>query len=184
MTQFRSLESYLSRYRIAVALVYVALVLVLALTTTWSVLDLDQRYRALAASKDTLTRLQARGTPRVSEGDWNDRSVPQGSPFLDGQTVTVASAVLLQRVSSAITRVGGVIVSSEVEPRDPKLQDGFVTISANCELEQPALQQLLYDVEAGMPFLFVDQFTAEASTSEDDHIRVLLKVSALWLAMK
>jgi Type II secretion system (T2SS), protein M subtype b len=32
---------------------------------------------------------------------------------------------------------------------------------ASCELDQPALQQLLYDLEAGMP-LFVDRLVAQA----------------------
>jgi hypothetical protein len=26
----------------------------------------------------------------------------------------------------------------------------------DCKFEQPALRQLLYDLEAGMPFLFID----------------------------
>ena len=37
-----------------------------------------------------------------------------------------------------------------------------MSLVASCELEQPALQQLLYDIEAGMPFLFVDQLVAQA----------------------
>jgi hypothetical protein len=36
-------------------------------------------------------------------------------------------------------------------------RDGFVGLVVSCELEQPALQKLLYDLEAGMPFLFIDQ---------------------------
>ena len=32
---------------------------------------------------------------------------------------------------------------------------------ASCEIEQPQLQQLLYDLEAGMPFLFVDQLVVQ-----------------------
>ena len=38
----------------------------------------------------------------------------------------------------------------------------MISLMASCEIEQPALQQLLYDLEAGMPFLFVDQLVAQA----------------------
>ena len=48
---------------------------------------------------------------------------------------------------------------------------------------QPALQQLLYDVEAGMPFLFVDQLTVQApqaTGAEIARMRVLIGVSGQW----
>jgi general secretion pathway protein M len=101
---------------------------------------------------------------------------------LDGQTVTVASAALLQRVTGAISRAGGNVISSEVEPQDIHVTDGLVRITATCELEQKAVQQLLYDIEAGMPFLYVDQFLAQAPQppSEGGRIRVVLEVSGSW----
>ena len=40
-------------------------------------------------------------------------------------------------------------------------KDGFVGLVVSCEMEQPALQKLLYDLEAGMPFLFVDQLDVQ-----------------------
>jgi len=44
------------------------------------------------------------------------------------------------------------------------------------------MQHLLYDIEAGMPFLFIDQFDAQStqSTSEGGRIRVVIEVSGLW----
>jgi general secretion pathway protein M len=41
---------------------------------------------------------------------------------------------------------------------------------------------LLYDLEAGMPFLFVDQLVAQSPTTagEGGRTRVLLTVSGLW----
>ncbi|MEA2936275.1 MAG: ral secretion pathway protein, partial [Variibacter sp.] len=61
-------------------------------------------------------------------------------------------------------------------------KEGYVNLIASCEVEQAALQQLLYDIEAGMPFLFVDQLVAQVSTSNTDggRMRVLLSVSGLW----
>jgi general secretion pathway protein M len=60
----------------------------------------------------------------------------------------------------------------------------------SCEMEQPALQKLLYDLEVGMPFLFVDQLdvqvpqTTAADESGTGKIRVVLGVSGQWQGNK
>jgi general secretion pathway protein M len=65
-----------------------------------------------------------------------------------------------------------------------------VSLTASCELDQPALQQLLYDLEVGMPFLFVDQLVIqapEAGTGQEGaagRMRVLLGVSGQWQGAK
>ena len=96
--------------------------------------------------------------------------------------MTVASAMLLQRVSSAITAVGGSVVSSEVEQRDAQSKDGYLKIVATCEIQQESLQRLLHDLEAGMPFLFLDQLVVQAQTASEENGRlsVRLSVSGLW----
>jgi len=52
----------------------------------------------------------------------------------------------------------------------------------SCEIEQSALQQLLYDLEAGMPFLFIDQLVVQAPVVgvQESRTRVLLSVAGLW----
>jgi general secretion pathway protein M len=56
----------------------------------------------------------------------------------------------------------------------------------SCEMEQSALQKLLYDLEAGMPFLFVDQLdvqvpqTTATNETRSGRIRVVLGVSGQW----
>jgi general secretion pathway protein M len=68
----------------------------------------------------------------------------------------------------------------------PQAKDGFVSVTVNCELEQSALQQLLYDLEAGMPFLFVDQLVAQgpAATTPQDKLRLVISVSGQWQGAK
>ena len=54
--------------------------------------------------------------------------------------------------------------------------------TATCELEQAALQQLLYDIEAGTPFLFIDQLLVHPPMSaEHDRLRIVLTVSGRWI---
>ena len=114
--------------------------------------------------------------------------VTSGSPLLDGATVTVGGANLLQRVAGSITRLGGNILYTQVDLEGPQAKDGFVSVTVNCELEQPALQQVLYDLEAGMPFLFVDQLVAQgpaaAATTPQGKLRLVISVSGQWQGAK
>src|SRR6202030_4628593 len=90
-------------------------------------------------------------------GRSTDAGAPSGSAFLEGATVTVAGAALLQRVAGAVTKLGGNVLSSQLDLQGTQSKAGFVSIVASCEIDQPALQPLIYDLEAGMPFLFVEQ---------------------------
>jgi general secretion pathway protein M len=55
---------------------------------------------------------------------------------------------------------------------------------ANCELDQSALQPMLYDLEAGMPFLFVDQLDIQVANVGEGKLRFLLGVSGQWQGVK
>lgn len=111
---------------------------------------------------------------------------PAGSPFIAGQTVTVAGSELLQRVSRAIASVGGRVLSSQVDIDTARRKPGFVSVLVNCELDQPGLQKTLYDLEAGMPFLFVDRLEVQVPDSAGPdglaRMHVLLSVSGQWQA--
>jgi general secretion pathway protein M len=171
----------LARHPSIPALGYGVVMMALLIVIIFAVLNVTQRYRANVELAQVLARYERHHSSSTADNQ-GASDEPQGSPFLQGSTVTVASAALLQRVTSAITSAGGNVVSSEVEPQDSRSADHFVRITATCEIEQQAVQQLLYDIEAGMPFLFVEQFLAQAapSPSEGGRMRVMLTVSGLW----
>ena len=64
------------------------------------------------------------------------------------------------------------------------MTDGLVGLTVSCEFDQPALQKVLYDIEAGMPFLFVDQLDVQApqTAAVDGNVRlhVTLGISGQW----
>jgi len=134
--------------------IYGAVVIAFVAMTWIALADLYTGQSELANTAALLERLQGRKTPTALDG-----VTMNGSPFLDGPSVTVAGAALLQRVAGAITKAGGTIQSSQVEVAGA--QDGMVKLQVSCEIAQPDLQRLLYDLEAGTPFLFVDELTAE-----------------------
>lgn len=164
---------------------YLALVLLLAHTAFSAVGGLLDKREAVATADEILGRLQGRRPP-AADGS-APAGPPVGSPFLDGPSVTVAGANLMQRVGAAVAALNGRILSSRVELQGTDFGPGFVGVSVNFELAQSELQALLHDLEAGMPFLFVDQLvvqTPSASPSggeaEAGRLRVLLSVYGQW----
>jgi general secretion pathway protein M len=117
-----------------------------------------------------------------------DVTMPSGSAFLEGATVTIAGATLLQRVAGAVVKLGGNVLSTQLDLQGSPSKAGFLSMIASCEIEQPQLQQLLYDLEVGMPFLFVDQLVVQtpltASGAGSGKLRILLTVSGQWRGAK
>jgi general secretion pathway protein M len=183
MTAHSSTGRYLASHPRVSASIYLALLSVLCLTTVFLLMDTVERHHARSEALELLGRLQGRTQLTSSDSESPLRArPPPGSPVLEGPTSTVASAALLQRITSAITQAGGSVISTEVEAQRPQSKDGFLKVLATCDIPQSALQQLLYDVEGGMPFLFVDQLTVQTPTtsSESGLMRVLIGVSGLW----
>ncbi|MGH6727932.1 MAG: type II secretion system protein GspM [Pseudolabrys sp.] len=187
MTVEATLHSSPARYPFAALAGYVVLVAAFLIIVWMALADLLTQRAVLVDSRDILNQLEARQQTR-SAGDNAAAAVPAGSPFLGGETITVAGAALLQRVASAITKYGGSVQSSQVDLRGPQAKDGFVTLIVSCEMEQPSLQKLLYDLEAGMPFLFIDQLVVQGPQSSavvgGSRMKVLIAVSGQWKGAK
>ncbi|MBK3665678.1 type II secretion system protein M [Bradyrhizobium diazoefficiens] len=172
---------------IAVTL-YVAVTGGLLLVAALSIADVIAHRQALAQTSDLLDQL--RGRKGAAKSAAAELAEHPGAPFLEGPTVTVAGANLLQRVAAAVSNVGGSVQSSQVDVSGAQVKDGFVGLVVSCELEQPALQKVLYDLEAGMPFLFIDQLDVQVpqatalSEGGTGRVRVILGVSGQWQAGK
>ena len=179
-----SIDRYLARYPGYATFVYGAAVLAMLLTSAFALNEIVRQYQALSAAAETLATFERRKENGAS--DSAPIGQPAGSPFLEGPTVTVASAALLQQLTNALTRAGGSVISSEVDNQFAQSKDGFVRIRATGNIEQTGLQQLLYELESGMPFVFVEQLSArmEVEGKKDGLMRVSLGVTGLWSAGK
>lgn len=156
--------------------------IVLAIALTWKAFSgLSDQRASISAVESTLAQLEAHSSVHTSEGSPLS-AAPAGSPFLEGQTLNVAGAALLQRVATVVHRLGGNILSSQVDLESERAKDGWISLLMSCDLEQPALQDLLYDIESGMPFLFIDQLAVQAPTTgvNSSRMRVLITVSGQW----
>jgi general secretion pathway protein M len=172
----------LSQSRLIAVVLYLAVFGGLAFTSVVAIANIFDHQRALEQTSDLLDQLRGRKPHSPAQLS----AEHPGTPFLEGPTVTVAGAALLQRVAAAIGNAGGTIQSSQVDVLGKEARDGFVGLVVSCEMEQPALQKVLYDLEAGMPFLFVDQLDVQVpqTTAKNEagsgRVRVMLGVSGQW----
>jgi general secretion pathway protein M len=176
----------LSQSPLIAVVLYLAVLGGLAFSSVVSIANIFDHQRALAQTSDLLDQLRGRKPRSPAQLS----AEHPGTPFLEGPTVTVAGAALLQRVAAAVGDAGGTIQSSQVDVLGKEAKDGFVGLVVSCEMEQPALQKVLYDLEAGMPFLFVDQLDVQVpqSTARNEagagRIQVMLGVSGQWQGNK
>jgi general secretion pathway protein M len=177
--------SLLSRFPVAAVILYFGVVVGLGVTAWTTMAQIQERSDEVADTAATLSQLEGRTPAAAARGRSRDAEpIMAGSPLLEGATMTVSGANLLQRVAAAITKLGGSILYTQVDLEGPQAKDGFVAVTVNCEVAQPALQQLLYDLEAGMPFLFIDQLVAQGpatpGTTPEGKLRILISVSGQW----
>jgi general secretion pathway protein M len=169
------------------AALYVGVVILLIFVVLSSFSDILSQRADVATSAAMLAQLEGHRVAGA-RGQTDTVAAPSGSPFLEGATVTVAGAALLQRVAAAVTKLGGNVLSSQVDLQGTEAKAGFVSVIASCDIDQPGLQQLLYDIEAGMPFLFIDQLVVQApgtfAMSGEGKLRILLGVSGQWQGAK
>jgi general secretion pathway protein M len=180
-----ALRKSLSASPIVAAVAYAGLVFVLVFLMVTSIVDILGQRAAVASSAAMLEQLEGRRAAATGRRP-ADVPMPSGSAFLEGATVTIAGAALLQRVAAAVTKLGGNVLSSQLDLQGTQAKAGFVSMVASCEIDQPALQPLIYDLEAGMPFLFIDQLAVQApiTSSGEGKLRVLLAVSGQWQGVK
>jgi general secretion pathway protein M len=183
MNQDATLRKFLNE-PLAAAGCFAAVMVLLLYMIVSSLSDVLSQRAEVTASATMLEQFEDH-RPKATHGETGGVAAPSGSPFLEGATVTIAGAALLQRVTAAVTKLGGSVLSSQVDLQGNDAKAGFLSVIASCEIDQPGLQQLLYDVEAGMPFLFIDQLVVQApssfgSSTESSKLRVLLTVSGQW----
>jgi general secretion pathway protein M len=165
---------------------YVAFLLAMAIVTWLALAGLASDYTAYSAASDLLDRIEGR---KLANG--GDGAAKSGSPFLEGRTVTIAGAALQQRVVEAVKDAGGTVLSTQVDLQESEAKPGHVGLSANCDIDQSKLQQLLYSLETGVPFLFIDQLVVQMPQSSakleggaEPRLRVQIDVSGQWQVSK
>ncbi len=162
---------------------YFGVVIALASGSLWFIDDLRASSDRITAAEARLDQLSEHSRPQPPASVASNANVT-GSPFLEGRTVTIAGAALQERIGSAVAKAGGALLSSQVELDGPEAKNGFVGVTASVEVAQPALQTILYDIEAGMPFLFIEKLSIQSPEEfgepETGRMRMTIGVGGQW----
>jgi general secretion pathway protein M len=172
-----------SRRQWLALLIYLIVLAGLLATAVASISNLLISLATLNESRAALARLD-RQLQRSSPRQDSSGAAINGPPFLSGKTITVAGAALQERVEGAVKKAGGNVLSSQIDLQGPHSAEGFIGLTESLEIDQASLQQLLYDLEAGMPYLFVENLAIQApqafGEAEGTPMRVLVVVSGQW----
>jgi general secretion pathway protein M len=79
-------------------------------------------------------------------------------------------------------------LSSEINLDESESKNRFLSLTVSAEMTQLALQPLLYNLEAEMPYLLVNSFEAETpeafGEASNGRTRVTMSVSGQWEPMR
>jgi general secretion pathway protein M len=181
MTTFNYL-TILRRPNIMVA-IYAFAVFALLFLTVASVIDIVIEYTERNSSVAMLESFRARSRALLK----GHGATQSDLPFLSGRSPTIASAVLLQRVTGAIVSSHGRVLSSEVDDQSARVKNGELKTTIHFQIDQVDLQKLVYDLESGEPYLFVKQIDIQTKDSENlaaPVLNVVMEVSGIWRGPK
>ena len=157
---------------------FLALMAIGILWIMFNITDLNEKSAALALAQSTLSRLETRHAAASKAPD-SQQPEPEGSPFLEGESLTVAGAGLHSHIIGLILANGGFVTSSQSDLQSAKPEDTSLRLSVNFDIAYPNIQPLLYQIEAGKPYLFVEKLDLDAPEGEGP-MKASLVVSGMW----
>lgn len=175
----------LSREQLMAVGGFVALLLLCVLATAVAVQSRTEAVQALAERRDQLASLQARvGSIAKQRRQMQAMSAPAPA-FLDGATSGLATAQFQAYLSQLIADQRAVLVSSGIQSADRDDKSDAIRLQVALTATLPALQTLLYRIESGTPYVFVDSLVMQMGGSTeravaDPSLKVTLTVRAFW----
>lgn len=83
--------------------------------------------------------------------------------YFDAATPALAGAQIQREAQDLIGRVGARVISAQVLPVDPAEQPPRVPLRIQLQGTTEQLLEVLYEVEAARPFLFIDQLSVRST---------------------
>jgi hypothetical protein len=171
----------------AIAVAMLALVLLACIIAP--VLSLQARSNAsqeLAEQQNTLDRLEAAHQRAGKKTAATEQVAAPETAFLGSQTPGLASAQLEAYLSQLVLAQQASLISSGVQQANKAEPAESVRIQATLDIGYEALQSLLYKLETGTPYVFVESMMLQPPNSASLHndrsasMKVTLNLRALW----
>jgi len=162
----------------AVALVCVG-GLGVSLATRYEALSDNTEKQALLADLEAHVRRDTRTQGRRTIGE------APASAFLNAPTQGAAGAQLEAYLTQVSDR-RAVLISSAVHPGDKDDAPDMIRVEATLDISAAALQEMLYRLEMGEPYVFIDSLQVRVAgrvagrDAEDPLLRVTLNLHAIW----
>lgn len=125
----------------------------------------DAQYVELEAKSSQIAAMQRRlKMPALPAAAASDQNV-----FLEGANYALAANTLQQHIVETIEQSGGKIVTVAVEtPAATEQTTRRVIVQVRSELDNDALQSLLYGLESGRPLVLIDSVNVHRSTASGE----------------
>jgi hypothetical protein len=81
---------------------------------------------------------------------------PAQAGYLEGPNETVTAAILQERLKSLVQSHGGLLKSTQVIANKDDGEAKRITVRGEIVATVATLQRVIYDLEAGLPILFID----------------------------
>ena len=127
MSAFDASRKIVTTSPMVAASLYAGLLALLLFVVATSIMDVIGQRGEVAASTAMLEQLEGH-RPAAKGGAPGDVTMPTGSAYLEGATVTIAGATLLQRVAGAVVKFGGNVLSTQLDLQGAPSHTGFLKI--------------------------------------------------------
>jgi hypothetical protein len=143
----------------------------------------SEAVQELSERRDTVERLEARAR---ADGPGRTITTAPASAFLDATTQGLAGAQLQAYLVQTAGAQQAAIISSGLEPTKREDTPDTIRLQATFEVGLVALQTILYRLESGTPYVFVEALSIQPAGAaggrppEDPLLRATLSVRAFW----
>jgi len=139
----------------------------------------------LAERQEIISRLQLQARQRSGAHVRVTAGTAPIVAFIDAPTSGLAAAQLQTYVARLAKEQQTTVTSSAVEPAARDDAPDFIRMQATLELSLKSLQAMLYQLESGTPYVFVELLSVQQSGAgqhgaEDPILRLTLGIRALW----
>jgi general secretion pathway protein M len=165
-----------------------AFVLVGAIAPVMALLARADAEQALSDQRDILSRLvgaKQHGNKQIQDAAQLAEAPPEA--FLKAQTAGLAIAQLEAYFSTLAQTNHASLVSVSAQPADQSDAPDIVRIQVNIDVAYDALQPLLYKLETGAPYVFVDSLRLRSETLSANKgrqsalpMKATLGLKAIW----
>jgi general secretion pathway protein M len=177
----------LNRERRFALLALFGLLLVCAIAPALALKARSDAAQALADANDLVKRLTA-AQRRVGDKAGDRAPMAEAPPeaFLSAQTPGLATAQLEAYLSDLAETFHASLTSSSAQQADSSDTPDIVRVQAHIDVDYESLQPLLYKLEAGAPYIFVDSLALRPANAaskrggEGAPMKATLGLKAIW----